>query len=362
MVYQVQLIVLASSVLVAEQAVPSNPFNSHPKLRSAERRDLPRRFGAREGVAWGLAENEKFAWARKAGAAFVARKAKAWLQKPPSEGPLLLICVVSAPNNFRARSEIRKWFRRSSYSAELKLMFAVGWKEHGPGPTGKLAAEQGRHGDLLQLETIEEGYFRLSVKVVAMFAAAQRFGAQFVMKVDDDVRLIKLREIVRYLHLLGGEGSNTYIGRSMPLPHVPLCRPGQRYWCASATEHIEIKRCAQKYLAAGIAPRFMVGGCYILGQGLVRHIAKAPSVRVLLEDVNLACALIDSDIPPTPRDLGCHLAIQPFATAGEKHGERCLADSRCDQRGANRQQAVWHLWAQISASGAQETATPPWCR
>jgi hypothetical protein len=258
---------------------------------------------------------------------------------------LLLICVISAPQNFLARDRIRKRFGRLtrvlSLGESVKLKFVIGWRNHGPGPTVQLQEEQGRHGDLLQLASVREGYSRLSAKVVAMFAAAQRFGTRFVMKMDDDVDLVNFGELVCYLQSRDIRGANMYIGRSLPLSAVPVCQQGQSRWCAPAAEYNEIKSCEQKYIQAGMQPGFMTGGCYILGRALVRQIAMGLSVQLLsLEDVHVACTLIDNpEVHLLRHDLGCSFEIQPFAAFHGENGNRHLVDQSCSKN--SRKHKPW---------------------
>lgn len=101
-------------------------------------------------------------------------------------GVTLLIMIVSAPPNIKARRAIRQtWL--TTQQREIQGRFVIGVGGLSPSNKQELEKELRDNGDLILLD-IEDTYERLTFKVLKMIEHAYNHspGSRFLMKCDDD--------------------------------------------------------------------------------------------------------------------------------------------------------------------------------
>ena len=120
----------------------------------------------------------------------------------------LFIGVVSAPQNFKRRRDIRRtWLRHLNDKRMMEANKSINVVGFGfiLGQTNdthvqtRIEKESRAHGDILQVQIMDE-YFDLAVKGVAFYNWLNNncAGVNFVLKVDDDV-YVNIRQLVSLL-------------------------------------------------------------------------------------------------------------------------------------------------------------------
>ncbi|KAM4640890.1 beta-1,3-galactosyltransferase 4 [Discoglossus pictus] len=135
------------------------------------------------------------------------------LISPPnvcSLSPFLLILVSTAPSHQEHRDAIRQtWGGGHSHSSEILTLFVLGIP-HSPEQQLALKQEAEFHGDIIQANFMDT-YRNLTLKTLSGLAWASQkcIGAQYLLKVDDDV-YINTVALTKFLHRQTG---SLYLGR-----------------------------------------------------------------------------------------------------------------------------------------------------
>ncbi|CAN7989056.1 unnamed protein product, partial [Ixodes hexagonus] len=102
---------------------------------------------------------------------------------------LVMIIVISAPQNYRQRSIIRRTWAKESSTMGVKVAFLIGQSPKEDGQRAILE-EDLMHKDIIQANFID-AYYNLTIKSVTMVRWVTSFcsKAKFLLKIDDDVLL-----------------------------------------------------------------------------------------------------------------------------------------------------------------------------
>ena len=191
----------------------------------------------------------------------------------------LVVCILSAPNNFKARDTIRKtWARVQNNNTNVLFVVGLGNVENETRKT--LIKENDNHQDIVFLKHFKESYANLTLKTVETIQLAyHNFMFHYLMKVDDD-SFLRLDLILK---LLSNKPKHRfYWGYFMN--RGPILRTGK--W-AEPKEYI-----CDHYVS------YAAGWGYVLSRDLIQYIAQNSDILIKFknEDVSVGTWLAPLDI------------------------------------------------------------------
>eukprot|EP00088_Acartia_fossae_P055313 TRINITY_DN64199_c0_g1_i1.p1 TRINITY_DN64199_c0_g1~~TRINITY_DN64199_c0_g1_i1.p1 ORF type:complete len:318 (+),score=16.30 TRINITY_DN64199_c0_g1_i1:57-1010(+) len=192
----------------------------------------------------------------------------------------LLVFVLSAPGNLARRNAVREtWL--SGLQSDVRGYFVIGI-EGLPQPTlNALEDENQEFGDLVLLH-MKDSYDKLSEKVLRMLEYAdEHFTARLFMKCDDDT-FVNTRALVKEMRKNAYKSPRIYWGYFDG--RAPIKQTGK--WAEA-----EYNLC-DRYIP------YAVGGGYILGWDLLKHIVRMGGMLATFknEDVSIGTWLAGAQI------------------------------------------------------------------
>jgi len=189
-----------------------------------------------------------------------------------SSNIFLMILVISAPDHSKERASIREGWGRSSQRGDVCLGFLVGIPQS-EAQLQVLKEEADKYGDLI-ISNVEDVYENLSLKILAGLDWVLRngIGAQFVMKVDDDMFV----QVDKLIELLKAQDRNKrLILGNISRGWKPVRNPNSKYYITERQYQQE------NY------PDFATGPSYVIAGNSIRAIFESAMAETYLhlEDV-----------------------------------------------------------------------------
>ncbi|EDO30842.1 predicted protein [Nematostella vectensis] len=188
----------------------------------------------------------------------------------------LFVLVLTAPKSLQRRKVIRETWIEQSKIKTFVTRFVIGGKTLSSEERKSLDSENKRYGDLLILENLEDGYKRLSLKVLETIKwIDSNVDCSYVLKVDDD-SFVRLDLLVNELKTVYNQ-DNLYWGFFRGDANVKKRGPwAEKNWIL-----------CDHYLP------YADGGGYVLASKLVRFVARNSELLQLYnsEDVSVGAWL-----------------------------------------------------------------------
>ncbi|KAK2721707.1 beta-1,3-galactosyltransferase 1-like isoform X2 [Artemia franciscana] len=225
--------------------------------------------------------------------------------------PYILVIVPSAVSEIDARLAIRDtWgsaFKNSSYNGHnLVLAFIVG-RPLNSSLESRIIAENNAFNDIIQEDFIDT-YENLTLKSVMLLKWADTYckGAEFVLKIDDDVYL----DLDNLLNLLNMYGKKRLIGGSLFCNAAPIRSQSSKWYCP---KHI---------FPGSVYPPYVSGTTYVMSGDIIHSLYETAlsTPLVHLEDVFLTGIVAQKlNIFPVHFSLINHGKVELRACEYKKH-------------------------------------------
>lgn len=142
--------------------------------------------------------------------------------------PEMVLFISSRPKSMDMRTSIRETWGSTAASCGVRVIFGFG-KQYHKALQKAVSVENLLHGDILQIETVDDGYRNQTSLVLAFFAWAEKnCEARFVAKGDDDtwlnfLRIMPLLRSIRFERFVAGpifHSGNMVIRDNRSVQHV----------------------------------------------------------------------------------------------------------------------------------------------
>eukprot|EP00039_Didymoeca_costata_P001004 m.48755 g.48755 ORF g.48755 m.48755 type:complete len:330 (+) comp10583_c0_seq3:117-1106(+) len=187
----------------------------------------------------------------------------------------LFIMIMTSPNSFARRKAMRETWLTYGNKNAFQYRFIIGIKNLDQGMLNLLDKEQAEYNDLGFLKDFQEGFQRLTQKLIASLEwSTTQFGPiQFLLKADDDT-FVRLDKIIPELE------------------NVPPSQQDKLYWGyfdGRAEVHKWGKYAEKDWHVCDHYLPYALGGGYVLSGRLVKYVAKNKNMLVTFgaEDVSM---------------------------------------------------------------------------
>lgn len=191
------------------------------------------------------------------------------------------IGIASAPDHAEKRNAVRETWMQDPWIKTCTVRFVVGRSGSSRTDTAVLA-EHDRHGDLLLID-VDEAYQTLVQKTELLLQAGDASGAQWIIKIDDDV-MPRVRPLSETLHAAEkyGEGTLQYFGHFWKHSHPDRNSQHTKWYVP------------EDVFAGDTFPKYANGPLYVMSRSLAHQVVAEFHLRFLqgmpmvpLEDVSV---------------------------------------------------------------------------
>ncbi|GLG94204.1 Hexosyltransferase [Gryllus bimaculatus] len=189
------------------------------------------------------------------------------------EEHFLVILILSSFDNIQRRNVLRNAWLQWCKDMEVKYFFVIATKSISQSNKKEINNEQDHFKDLMLLESVEDSYGRLTLKVLQAFVwLEENVKYKFTLKCDDD-SFVNVQELIKLLKNYEEDPDHLYLG----------------FFSGHATVQKEGKWKESNWILCDYYLPYALGGGYILSQELTNFIARnAKDLQLFLsEDVSV---------------------------------------------------------------------------